>query len=92
MIVSTAVIDYVSLSPLSDNDPMSRVKDIVGLLKNSMLENEGAAFGTLLHIGDKRVSDLIIPLRDSLDYEALNEAVKRSTGFMQSAAVDFYLD
>jgi hypothetical protein len=92
MIVSTAVIDYVSLSPLSDNDPMSRVKDIIGMIESSMLENEGAAFGALLHIGDKRVCDLLIPLRDSLDHDAMNEAVKCSTGFIHSATVDFYLD
>ena len=31
-IVATAVIDYVSLSPLIDEDPMSRPKEIVGLI------------------------------------------------------------
>jgi hypothetical protein len=92
MIVSTAVIDYVSLGPLSNNDPMSRVKDIVGMIESGMLENEGAAFGALLHIGDKRVCDLLIPLRDCLDHDAMNEAVKCSTGFIHSATVDFYLD
>jgi hypothetical protein len=92
MIVSTAIIDYVSLSPLSDSDPMSRVKDIVGMIESSVLENDGAAFGALLHIGDKRVCDLLIPLRDSLDHAAMNEAVKCSTGFIHSATVDFYLD
>jgi hypothetical protein len=92
MIVSTAVIDYVSLSPLSDNDPMSRVKDIIGMLEGGMLENDGAAFGALLHIGDERICDLLIPLRDSLDYDAMNEAVKCSTGFIHSATIDFYLD
>jgi hypothetical protein len=43
-IVSTAVIDYVSLGPLTDGDPMSRVKDVIGMTESSMLENEGAAF------------------------------------------------
>jgi hypothetical protein len=62
IIVSNAVVDYVSLGPLSDNDPMSRVKDIIGMIKISMLKNEGAAFGALLHIGDKRVCDLIVPI------------------------------
>jgi hypothetical protein len=91
-IVSTAVIDYVSLGPLTDGDPMSRVKDIIGMIESDALENEGAAFGALLHIGDKRVCDLLIPLRDSLDSDAMNEAVKCSTGFIHSATVDFYLD
>jgi hypothetical protein len=91
-IVSRAVIDYVSLGPLSDNDPMSRVKDVIGMLKIKMLKNEGAAFGALLHIGDKRVCDLLIPLRDTLDRDAMNIAVCCSTGFIHSATVEFYLD
>src|SRR5262249_18462754 len=80
MIVSTAVIDYVSLGPLTSDDPMSCVKDIIGMIETNMLANEGAAFGALLHIGDKRVCDLLIPLRDSLDSDAMNIAVKCSTG------------
>src|SRR4051794_3207450 len=57
-----------------------------------MLDNEGAAFGALLHIGDKRLCYLLIPLRDSLDRDAMNIAVNCSTGFIHSATVDFYLD
>jgi hypothetical protein len=91
-IVSTAVIDYVSLGPVTDGDPMSRVKDILGMIESNMLENEGAAFGALLHIGDKRVCDLLIPLRDSLDHDAISIAVNCSTGFVHSATTDFYLD
>jgi hypothetical protein len=92
IIVSTTVIDYVSLGPLTDNDPMSRVKDIIDMIESNVLENEGAAFGALLHIGDKRVCDLLIPLRDSLDRDAMNNAVNCSTGLIHSATVDFYLD
>ena len=55
----SAVIDYVSLGSLTNGDPMSRVKDIIGMIESSMLENEGAAFGALLHISDKRVCDLV---------------------------------
>jgi hypothetical protein len=91
-IVSTAVIDYVSLGPLTNGDPMSRVNDIIGMIESDMLENEGAAFGALLHIGDKRVCDLLIPLRDSLDGEVLRNAIGCSTGFIHSATVDFYLN
>jgi hypothetical protein len=91
-IVSTAVIGYVSLGPLTDDDPMSRVKDIIRMIKSNRLENEGAAFGALLHIGDRRVCDLLIPWRDSLDRDAINNAVNCSTGFIYSATTDFYLD
>jgi hypothetical protein len=91
-IVATGVIDYVSLGPLTQDDPMSRVKDVIGMIESNMLENEGAAFGALLHIGDNRVCDLLIPLRDSLDRDAVDNAVKCGTGFIYSATTDFYLD
>jgi hypothetical protein len=68
------------------------VKDIIGMIESNMLENEGAAFGALLHLGDKRACDLLIPLRDTLDHDAVNNAVKCATGFVHSATVNFYLD
>jgi hypothetical protein len=91
-IVSTAVIDYVSLGPVTDRDPMSRVNDIIGMIESGMLKNEGAAFGGLLSLGDKRVCKLLTAIRDSLDRDAINEAVKCGTGFISAATVDFYLD
>jgi hypothetical protein len=91
-VVSTAVIDYVSLGSLTDGDPMSRVKDIIGMIERNILKNEGAAFGGLLHIGDKRVCDLLIPLRDSFDQDALREVVQCSNGLVHSATAEFYLD
>lgn len=91
-IVSTAVIDFVSSGQLTDNDPMSRPKDIIGMIESSFLENEGAAYGALLYLGDDRVCRLLWPIRDSLDNAAINEAVNCSTGFMYSATADFYMD
>lgn len=91
-VVSTCVIDFVSLGQLTDDDPMSRVKDIIGLIEGGTLKIEGAAFGALLHIADERVCKLLLPLRDSLDRDAKNEAVKCSTGIIHAAVADFYLD
>jgi hypothetical protein len=42
-IVSTAVIDYVSLAPLTNDDPISRVNDIIGMIERRSLRNDGAA-------------------------------------------------
>jgi hypothetical protein len=66
-IVATAVIDYVSIADVTDGDPMSRPRDIVGMIESGMLETPGAAFGGLLHLGDPRVCKLIWPLRNALD-------------------------
>jgi hypothetical protein len=91
-IVSTAVIDYVSLAGLTDGDPMSRPKDIIGMLESGMLKNEGAVLGALLSLGDARVCKLLWPLREQFDAAAANVAVKCGTGFLYSATIDFYID
>jgi hypothetical protein len=66
--------------------------DIVGMIESGALENEGAAFGALLHIGDPRACKLIWPLRETLDENALNQAINCQTGFMYACTVDFYID
>ena len=38
------LIDYVLIGPLTDDDPMSRVKYIVALTEGGTLKNEGEAF------------------------------------------------
>ena len=91
-IVSTAVIDYVSIGDLTGGDPMSRVKDIIGVIENGQLQNEGAAFGGLLSLGDDRVCHLLAPLRDRLDSTAIDEAIKCGTGLIHAASIEFYLD
>lgn len=91
-IVATAVIDYVSVGPLTNNDPMSRPKDIIGMIQSGMLQNPGAAFGGLIHLGDARLCKLLWPLREELDNSAVNEAVKCSTGLIYGSTVEFYID
>ena len=91
-VVSTAAIDYVSIGPLSDGDPMSRVRDVIGMIVGERMKNPGAAFGALLNLGDDRVCRLLVPMRDGLDPETIDEIARTSTGFVYSATVEFYLD
>jgi hypothetical protein len=91
-VVATAVLDYVSLAPLTDNDPMSRPKDITGLIELGAVKNKGAAFGGLLFLGDRRVNQLLWPLRNRLDDHEVNEAIRCTTGYLYSATVDFLID
>jgi hypothetical protein len=91
-IVSTAVIDYVSLGRILDGDPMTHVKGIIELIEGSALRSEGAAFGGLLSLGDRRVCKLLLPLRDGLARRAVDDVAKSNTGLMSAATVDFYLD
>lgn len=91
-ISSSAVIDYVSMAPLTAGDPMSRVRDVTAMIERRFPANVGAAFGGLLYLGDDRVCRLLIPLRDELTREEIDEAVKCHTGFVSAATIDFLLD
>ena len=91
-VVATAVIDYASLGPLTNEDPMSCTNDIIGMIKSGNLKNEGAAFGGLLNLGDTRICDLLAPIRNNLGWAAVSEATKCSTGFAYSATAEFYLE
>lgn len=91
-IVSSATIDFVSLSPLQDGDPMTSPNVIISLIGQGIIRNAGAAFGGLLCLGDSRVNHLLLPLRDSLDRNQVSAAVNCNTGIVSAATVEFYLD
>jgi hypothetical protein len=88
-IVSTAVIDYVSVAPLTAGDPMSRVRDVVGMVEARFPRNVGAAFGALLYLGDPRLCRVLWPLKDSLEEAEVREAMRCHTGFLSAATTDF---
>jgi hypothetical protein len=91
-VCATAVIDYVSMGDLTDGDPMSRVKDIVAMIAHHDPENRGAAFGGLLWLGDQRVCDLLLPLRDGLTIEEVREVVGSCSGYLHASSIEFLLD
>lgn len=91
-IVSSAVIDYASLRPLANNDDMSGPKDIIGMLKSGFLKNPGAAFGALLHLGDKRVCKLLWDMKDDLSHAEIKIAVTCTTGLLHASSVEFEID
>ncbi|RRH93659.1 hypothetical protein EH240_29125 [Mesorhizobium tamadayense] len=91
-IVSTATIDYVSLAPLIDGDPMSRPKDVVTMITKAIPRNPAALFGGLLALGDPRVCLLIMPLRHGFDANDAEIVSNCHSGFTTKSAVEFYLD
>ena len=86
-LVSTAVIDFVSLAPVRDNNAMNTSLDIIAGIRANRIARPGAAFGALLHLGDPRLCKLLIPLRRELSYLHLNEGITSFTGYL-SAATD----
>ena len=91
-IVSTAVIDLVSLAPMRNGDPMNVPMTVVDLIRAGAITNVGAAFGGLLCLGDSRVCRLLVPLRDTLNKAQVQVAIHCQTDFMHASTADFYLD
>lgn len=92
-IVSTAALDYVSVAKIEEGaDPMLVPRHVVRMIEGKLPVNRGAAFGGLLSTGDPRVcSGLLWDLRHQLSEDEINEACLCHTGFIGSAAVEFYL-
>lgn len=92
-IVSTATLDYVSVAKIEEGaDPMLVPRHVVRMIEGKLPVNRGAAFGGLLSTGDPRVcSGLLWDLRHQLSEDEINEACLCHTGFIGSAAVEFYL-
>jgi TPR repeat protein len=92
-IVSTATLDYVSVAKIEEGaDPMLVPRHVVQMIEGKHPVNRGAVFGGLLSTGDPRVcSGLLWDLRHQLSEDEINEACLCHTGFIGSAAVEFYL-
>jgi len=92
-IVSTATLDYVSVAKIEEGaDPMLVPRHVVQMIEGKHPVNRGAVFGGLLSTGDHRVcSGLLWDLRHQLSEDEINEACLCHTGFIGSAAVEFYL-
>ena len=91
-IVSSATSDYASFGTLIDNDPMTRPREIVGMIGKGMPRNSPAIIGGLLVLGDPRVCDLVRPLCDTLHDEEVATVSKCWSGFTAKCVVEFYLD
>jgi hypothetical protein len=91
-ICSRAVIDFVSIAQLTDGDPMSRVRDIIGIMADPRIANRGAVFAGLLYLGDPRVCALLMPLRDALTKDEVRDAVLSHTEFVHASTTEFLID
>jgi hypothetical protein len=90
-VVASAAIDFASLAPLLDDDPMTAPKELIRVIESGEPRNAGAIFGGLLGLGDPRVCKLLWSLKEQLLPEEANEAVRFATGFVSAATIDFVL-
>jgi hypothetical protein len=91
-IACVAAKDYVANGPLIANDPMSRVKEIIGLIRVTPIVNVGAVFGGLMCLGDPRVCRLLRDTKNDLSRDQAEEAARCWSGVMSAATVEFVVD
>jgi hypothetical protein len=65
---------------------------IIGMIENGAVKNSGAAFGGLLHLGDRRVCKLLWPIRELLEKDEIEVALHCTTGLLYAATLEFELD
>jgi hypothetical protein len=91
-IVSTATVDYASLGPLINNDPMTRPLDVIDMLHRNLPRNSAAVIGGLLVLGDPRVCKLLEPLRPTIEADQVADITKAFSCFSTKCVIEFYLD
>lgn len=91
-IVASATIAYVTFAELINNDPMTRPRDMLGMVEQRLPRNPCACYGALLYLGDPRVCELIRPMRDSFSLEEVHTITNCSSGFLYKCVVEFHLD
>lgn len=91
-IASTAAIDYAVLCPIEDDDPLVGPKEVLSLVAQNVFSNPFAVIGGLLMTGDRRVLELIAPIRPTLTCAETEQLIQSRGSMLSSALIDFYLD
>ena len=91
-LVAAATIDYCSLAPARDDNPVSRPEELTGLLRDSRPASPGGVMAGLLMLGDHRVCGLLAPLRPSFAPGEVEQLANCIGGFAYKCVIDFFLD
>ena len=91
-IASTAALDYAALCPVEGNDPLEGTREILSLVAQNLFRNPFAVIGGLLMTGDRRVLELIAPIRPTLTCAETELLIQCRGSMLTAALVDFYLD
>jgi hypothetical protein len=92
VIVGRATIDYVSLGSLRNDDPMTRPKEVIALVRGGVPRSPGTVVGALLNLGDPRVCALIAPVARDLEAGEVRAMMESFGGATAKCMVEFYLD
>ena len=91
-IVSTATIDFASLGPPLNDDPIQRAVEVMDCIKKGIPNNRAAIIGGLIALGDPRVCELVKPALRDLPRREVGTVAKCFSGFTAKCVVDLYLD
>lgn len=91
-LVAAATIDYCSLAPVADGEPLSRPREMIELIRDGEPRLPGAVLAGLLMLGDPRVCALAAPLRGTLQPDQAEPLARVVTGLAYRCVVEFYLD
>lgn len=91
-IVSTATIDYASMVPPADDDPMSRPRDALAMVDSGQAVDPVGIIAGLLALHDPRVCALLAPVREAFSSEGVLALSQLTDGVVSKCVVSFYLD
>lgn len=91
IIVATAALDLLAMSPSSADDPQGAARVLVRLVEEGKTANRGAAYGGLLHYGNAKVCDMLWEIREALDLRELEVAAQCQSAYTVSPVIEFAL-
>jgi hypothetical protein len=91
-VVSTATIDLCMIGKPTAEDPLAWPRRIVNDLTAGMPVCKGGVLGGLLCLGDARVVELLLPLRDVFSVDDIPIAATCNASWASIASFEFWLD
>lgn len=90
-IVSTAIIDFLSLGTEGDADLIWWAQQATDMINENKVENPAAVIGGILALGDDRVPALLAPLRINLHDGEAEIISNTASGFTYVSEIEFLL-
>src|SRR5262249_40659645 len=90
-IVTTATIDFVSMSPYDPSGELRALIELRTLFTRRALANPGAVFGALVTSGEAKFASYLDEIEPLLTDDALDVAAKVHTQFLKPTDVRYWL-
>jgi hypothetical protein len=91
-LASRATIDFCMVVAITTGVPDAGIHAVGSIMGSDHAVNRGAIFGGLLCLGDRRAHSALLKVRDQLEPNEVDQAVRIHTGFVSAATIEFYVD